>query len=92
MLAGERAAQIEGGPEDLGERGVDALGDGGLAVVLVGEDVDVKVAVAGVAEGRHEQSVAAADRVAAAKHLGDRARGYDDVFGDLEGVRFAQRT
>src|SRR5665213_1062924 len=69
VLARERAAEIERGPEDLAQRGFDPGGHLGIAVVLVGEHVDVQIAVAGVAEGGHEQALARADAVGARQRL-----------------------
>jgi len=44
-----------------------------------------------VAEGRHQQALAGADAVHPTEHLGDLARGDDDVLRQLEGVGLAQR-
>ena len=56
----------------------------GVAPGLVRQQVDVQVAVAGVAERRRLQIVARADRVDAPEHLGDRARRHHDVLRLLE--------
>src|SRR5450432_232820 len=92
VLARERAAQIERRAEHAAERALDARRHGRVAVVLVGEDVDVQVAVARVPEGGRHEPLPGGDAVDLLEHGGDGARRYDDVLRQLEGVRLAQRA